>query len=340
LRRRTGLVSLLASTLAACNSALVHGLATLCEPMDEGVRVAYVPESAVDELLARFAPVFEVEAGDAPSNRIGTPTLSRRAGSEQARVDVDQPAVYAESHAEEIGGRTFQELVYRVHFDQFSWTIRALTSVHRNAGLLVLVLVGDGQPLTVTTVHTCGCWLAIQPTEALARPALPADWPEGELLVGGESLPAQLPVPSANERFVVRLRAGSHRVADVRVADPGALTGFAALRPLPLRALSELRDLPIAGTAGERGSFFYEAGYLRGYVKGAWAPLEGLTLGLLTLDPRLGMDRDFGDPAVTGARFFTALAPWKRERSRLDRFGAALAELGFRTAAFGPRGSE
>lgn len=329
---------LLAALAPGCTTALCHGLATAFEEAPSPAPVGYAPSGELDgegaALLARFAPAFVVEEGTAEWNRIGTPALHRRAGVEWACVDPARPALYAERRAEEVGGRELWQLVYRVHFDQLAFTAREVFSLHRNAGLLVLVTVDRAGevPLLVTTVHTCGCWLGVVPTEALDAAALPAGWPAGRQEVAGESLPARLAVPAEGERIVVHLSTRSHRVRDLALGPGGSREHV----PLPLRRMDELHRLPIAGTAGETASFFHEAGYLRGYVRGAWAPLEGLTLGLLTLDPRLGMDRDFGDPDVTGARFFTALVPWKREASRLDRLERALAELGFRTDAFGP----
>ena len=327
----------------SCNSALVHGLATAFEDAPDPAPWNYLPLADYSfspppgselSLLDIYAPAFVIEEGEAEWNRIGTPTLARGVWCERARVDPARPALYAEARTERVGSQEVYELLYRVHFEQFapSWT--TLFSLHRNAGLLVIVTLDRATlvPLLVSTVHTCGCWLAVQPTAALAPEALPADWPAQELVLAGEHLAARLPVPGKGQRLVVFLRSRSHRVHDVRVGEPG----LASPLVLPLRDMRELRRLAIAGTDGETGSFFYERGYLRGYVRGAWAPLEGLTLGLLTFDPRLGMDRDFGDPAETGARFFTALAPWKRESSRLDRFGCALGELGFRLDAFGP----
>jgi hypothetical protein len=341
----------LCAALAAggCNSALFHGLALAIEESPDPRPWSYAPSAAepaqsptdvtepeVAARLARFAPVFEIEGGEADWNRIGTPTLRRRAGHDRARVDTARATLYAEERAETVGARSVHQLVYRVHFDAFEPTLATVASMHRNAGLLVLVSVDAESevPLCVSTVHTCGCWLALSPTEALASEALPDDWPDETVEVHGEELPARIAVPRAGERFLVRLRSGTHRVHDVAVgpAPDGALA-------LELRPMAELRALPVEGAPGATASFFYERGYLEGYVKGAWAPLEGLTLGLLTLDPRLGMDRDFGDPEETGARFFTALAPWKREATRLDRFGRALEELGFHPQAFAPAGA-
>jgi hypothetical protein len=123
----------------------------------------------------------------------------------------------------------------------------------------------------------------------------------------------------------------SHRVRDIATlsAPPGGRQV-----ELPMRAMEELHTLPLEGAAGEVASFFYTKGLLRGRVRGAWSPIEGLTAGPLLLDLTLGMDRDFGDPASTGTPLYTSLLPWQRQASRLDRFDRLLRFLKFRLEVF------
>jgi hypothetical protein len=59
---------------------------------------------------------------------------------------------------------------------------------------------------------------------------------------------------------------------------------------------------------------------------------EGLTAGLLSLDPILGTDKDFGDLRIRGAKFYTSLLPWERDISRLDRMEPLLHKRGSRVA--------
>ena len=59
--------------------------------------------------------------------------------------------------------------------------------------------------------------------------------------------------------------------------------------------------------------------------------MEGLTVfGFVSLDPTVGMDKDFGDPEQTGTPFYTQLSFWKHDRSRLDRIDRLLRVRGFR----------
>ena len=52
--------------------------------------------------------------------------------------------------------------------------------------------------------------------------------------------------------------------------------------------MQRLRSMPIEGdTQGRTGSIFYTSGPLKGQLRGAWNALEGLTLGLVSLDSSL-----------------------------------------------------
>ncbi len=327
---------------SGCTTALLHGLSTAFEEAPSETPWVYrprrgaLPDGEEAALLERFAPVFWIEQGEAEWNRVGTPFIRRRCMAEWVRVDPERATLYAEVIPERVGERECLQLVYRLHFDQLAFTWKDFASLHRNAGLLVLITLEKDSlvPLVLTTVHTCGCWLAVLPTDRLEPLALPGDWPPSRVEIAGESLPAVVSVPEPGSRWILHLATRTHRVRDVLTSGEPQ-DGLE--RPLPLRPMDDLYRLEVEGHPLERGSLFYTGGFLRGYVRGAWVPIEGLTAGIVLLDPRLGMDRDFGAPDRTGARFHTALLPWNRERSRLDRFGRLLDWLGFHLRSFGPR---
>ncbi len=329
------IVLALVTCFFAAGCAVLHGVATAFEP--EAGREVFVYEPVAGslagehaELLLAWAPVWTVAAGASDWNRIGTPTLRAWGSSEKARVDPRTPAVFCEVRTDRVGERDVLQLVYRVHFEQFGFTPKAFYALHRNAGLLGLVTLDAAthEPLFVTSVHTCGCYLALVPTTTCPDAVLPVDWPHDEVEVVGRRLNARpaAPVPGSS-RVVFALASRSHRVVsqDTRSELPAG-----ERVPLPLRAMSELRRLPVEGRAAETASFFYERGFMKGHVKGAWSLLEGLFVGTWLLDPRLGTDKDFGAPGETGARFYTAIAPWRREASRLDRLTPLLVQRGFR----------
>jgi hypothetical protein len=295
------------------------------------------PGSEAAARLACHAPVFVAPEAERTHNRIGTPRARLDDGlfgrDVEIGVDPDRATLYAETREERAGGRDLLQLVYRVHFERIPFTFsRHFYEAHENPGLLVLVSLDRETrvPLFVTTVHTCGCYRAVLPTRALPDAALPEDWPDDRLRVYGQRLPARLPAWSpTRERLVIHLVPDRHRVAEVELrADP--VDGRP--HPLLLEDLSALRRL--RAEDGSEHSFYYTSGALKGHVRGAWNPLEGLTIfGLVSLDPTVGMDKEFGDARETGTPFYTMLRPWKHGVSRLDRFESLLRELGFRIEA-------
>jgi hypothetical protein len=326
---------------------LLIALAALVVPATSGAEVRvylpdpcpHSPESLSDEaLLACFAPAFVAPEAEESHNRIGTPEIVPAGGlrGEHARVNPDVPAVFGEVRRERVGGRDVAQLVYRVHFQRiplsFSWHFY---EAHDSPGLIVQLTVDerDGTPLFATVVHTCGCYRAVLPTDRLPLAVRPEGWPEDKVAVYGERLPSVVAAPEPGRtRLYVELRADNHRITSLstRNAPPGGVVVRAPLRPI-----ADLRALPVPGDPnGRRASFFYQSGPLRGKVRGAWNPFEGLNVfGLVSLDPTVGMDKDFGDPEQTGTPFYTMLRFWKHDVSRLDRFESLLGQLGFRPAA-------
>ncbi|MBF0245881.1 MAG: hypothetical protein HQL31_11540 [Planctomycetes bacterium] len=291
------------------------------------------PNSTTEDLLRRFAPVWLAPETEASFNRIGKPELYRGwLGCTKARVNPDQAALYAEVRADNIGSEPVLQLVYRIHFEKIPLRLsRYFFEAHRNPGLLVIVTLDSTsyKPIFVTATPTCGCYRIVLPTDHFDRPKVPEDWPE-EIGLYGQHLPGILRIPENNgSRLIVSLAPASHRIVDLSFSDE--LPEGSPIK-LPVVALDTLRHLPIAGdTKGREGSLFYSSGPLRGHVRGAWNPMEGLTLfGLISLDPTVGMDKDFGDPKLTGTPFYTSLPFWKHSRSRLDRFNSILVDLGFR----------
>ena len=283
-------------------------------------------------LLRCFAPAFVVLDADRSFNRIGTPTLFRAGGRDKARIDSDTPAAFTEVRRDAIGATKVLHLLYRIHFERLAFKPSVFFERHRNVGVLAIVTLReeDLAPLLLTTVYTCGCYRVVLPTALLDEVALPPR--RGQIRSAGHDLPARLEAPVRGaSRFVIRLTSKTHRLAGVETS---ALDSAPATE-LPLREMKDLHRLPVEGSPGETGSFFYTSGLRRGHVRGAWSPIEGMTAGLLLLDPMLGMDKELGDPESTGTRFYTSLFPWRRNASRLDRFEPMLRMLNFRTDRFG-----
>jgi hypothetical protein len=294
--------------------------------------VAWWPAEQGDELFDRFAPVFVTEHAEKPWNRIGTPS-ARQSGDDEEEVFVDpsRATVYLRRIPFESGGLRYTNLVYRVHFEQspFTW-VPFNAGAGRNVGLLAVVTLDAREhPVWVTTVHTCGCYHAVLPTNYLPRDAWPEDWdPEG-LEVYGEQLPGLLAWPTDGDpvRLVVKVRAGSHRVMDMAVVAEAEIREAYDGLPAESRPIAALDALPLGESTT---SFFHESGRKRGLVKGAWKPLETLMFGWWIRDFYVGRDRRYG-PRGDTQLFYTTLNPARKERSDMWQFARFLELNGWKT---------
>jgi len=289
----------------------------------------YLPAAEDDGqgLLHRFAPCFVVEDYQHDHNRIGAPTAEPSGkGGDEIHIDTSRPAIFALAQNFTSGGKDFTNLIYRVHFPEVPWPH---LTFGRNVGLLVYVTLNDRQqPVLVTTLHTCGCYLAMFPTSNLPRASWPADWPLGNQEVYGEILPNQLPLDGKDTRgrLLVTLRGNTHRVKALTFTEVAALPG---LTPIPARLLpmATLDQLPV--TEGSV-SFFEQGGWRKGYVKGSSKPLERLFISWWALDPLVGEDKSLGPSGKTGATMYTSLKFWERDASDIWEFPKFLSYWGWR----------
>lgn len=290
---------------------------------------AYASDRQGPETANRSAPVFLIyHAGD-KHNRIGSPVARYDAnGFEEIDTDPESPAIFfgLRPFATEKGA--YRNLVYRVHFP-------GIPSIHlsagKNVGLLVIITLDrDQQPVLVTTVNTCGCYVSVTPTSALAREAYPETWKEEPQEVYGEKLPARLDVKGLTApRLLVHVRPDVHRVMHLEFVEGHAPMGTKGMQVIPIKllALETLERLPL----GERTtSLYYQSWPLRGHVKGALKVWETMFLSWMPLDLFVGMDKAYGDREVTGNPFYTSLKPWNRKNSDMGDFAGFLKFYGWK----------
>lgn len=288
--------------------------------------LAYV---AADDasLAARYAPIV-IPANQRAYNRLGTPTARpARQGKEQIRVDPARPAIYVRQRSFLVGQTRYTNLIYRLHFQQVPYV--HLTS-GKNGGLLVVITLDPaGRPLLITTVHTCGCYLAFIPTSYLPATAYPAGWNRERQRVFGIQLPGMLQYPAVFTpalRPLILLRDATHRVQDVRLASQATLAGYQLVQA-PLRPVTDLEHLPLPD--GGETSFFHDRGFSRGYVKNAFKPFEFLLMSWWVLDLHVGVDKRYGERHASGSVFYTSLWPWYRSASDMWDFAAFLRFWGW-----------
>lgn len=305
---------------------------------DDPTRVFVVEtDSATDAtmaLLRRQAPAIKSESDWAGWNRPGVFELSRDHDDELVlRIDPTRPTLYAELREfVAASGKGYRNLLYRFHFERVPHQFKPFhITAGRNGGVFVIVTINENdKPLLLTTVHSCGCYLAFIPTNRLTLKQLPEGWSLDEQVVFEESLPGVLNLPnetSSNGRLTLLLRDGTHRVANVsyeKTDQPDSTLDTLVRETMTLRPLSELDNLPVA--EGGKASAFDDKGYLRGAGK----PLELMLMSWWTLDRRIGVDKRLEQDAEQGSSFYTSIKPWHRSASDMRNFGDFLAYWGFR----------
>jgi len=314
--------------------ALLGGCAGTGTQDDAGSALAYVVEADASSVVRGAAPVFVIDHAESSYNLIGSPQVV--AGDGEAggvAVDPGRPAVYVTSSSFSTNNGTYRNIVYRIHFAEtpfefFPFQIGA----GRNVGLLVIVTGNrQGQPLLITTLHTCGCYLAFVPTSFLPAGAYPEGWrTDVRQRVYGRSLPSLLEYEGtdmAKIRIVFRIAGASHRIRDIRLDDGGSLTGVPQ-RTIPLWPMADLETLSTGD--GEAVSFYETSGPRAGYVRNSGKIWERLLISWWALDWRVGEDKRFVPGEKDGPVFYTSLKPWARQESDLRDFGGFLRYWGWK----------
>lgn len=272
----------------------------------EKVHSVYTVQDSKNSPAAYHAPLFLVNDYRNSSNRIGRPSAKYdEAGNEQIYIDTDRPVMYHMVRNFETDKDNYTNHIYRVHFPEIPFSIIPFhLSYGNNAGLIVIVtLDSQDRPVLVTTVHTCGCYLAIIPTSFLPSDAYPEKWEESPLTVYGEKLPPKLYyMGKINPKVIFHLRPNVRRVMDIEVIEESKIHNTKNFRRIiaSLADMEELDRIPINGTTT---SFYHEDGPLRGHVKDSLKIWESLLLGLISLDLYVGADKTYADTGETGNPF-------------------------------------
>lgn len=308
-----------------------------CSPVtsirgDEPPTAFAAPSRHDAETLARFSPVFWIHNAATPYNRLGTPVAEKDAdGIVRVRVDPERPAIFAEKRTFRTARGEYVNLVYRVHFAEIPFNLVPFTlTAGDNAGLLVVVtLDAAGKPVLVSQSGTCGCYIAVVPTDFTPPDALPEGWTGKPVEIFGETLSPLVPYNATPEpRLLVEVRPAEHRVMDLKIiSDPAAEKRNAKIPwvDAPLRDMAELKSLPLPD--GTTVSLYYNAAPLTGHVRGAWRPWETLLMSWFSLDFFVGMDKEYGNPQNP---FYTSLKPWARRESDFADFPTFLNYWGWR----------
>ncbi|MEK6245394.1 MAG: hypothetical protein AABM33_12950, partial [Pseudomonadota bacterium] len=206
-------------------------------------------ESDLKELLAVYAPSFEVEVkGD--YDRFGALRWLR--DTDSPSVDGAQLAVYGHSAWTRYEGRVLLQLVYTLWFPARPPQSEGDPLAGKLDGITWRVtLAPDGEPLVYDAIHPCGCYHQFFPTpRAAARPD-PGGMEEWMFS------PQSLPRVADGERPVVRVATGTHYIERVAV-----VRGSDSLVRYELRPYGDLRSL--LRTSGPRAGAFGPDGLVPG----------------------------------------------------------------------------
>lgn len=299
---------------------------------EESRLTVYQIDPDADPLVARWAPVFLTYGYADPYNRIGRPTASAEDTTQKVWVDPGQPTVYVMQRTFSTPKAVYTILIYRVHFPEVPFSLVPFNlTAGDNVGLMVVVTLDAlGQPVLVTSVHTCGCYKAFTPTDYLPREALPDGWRlDRPREVYGEQLPPQLTYQAIDHpKLLIHVRPALHRVMHLEVVPAATLRGE-HYAPMTM-AVAPMEDLLRLPSDSGPTSFFYDTGWRQGHVKGSVKPFEMIFMSLISLDLFVGSDKIYADPAVSGNPFYTSLKPWRRDDSDMWDFPRFLAYWGWR----------
>lgn len=299
----------------------------------EATHAVYSAAGASDSQIRQYAPLFLAHDYQATYNRIGRPVAKYDSqGNEQIYIDSQTPVIYFVKRSFTTSKGTYTNLIYRVHFPEVPFGLIPFNlTAGNNIGLMVVITLDSQQkPVLVTTVHTCGCYLAIVPTSFLPDDALPMKWSAKPLKVYGETLPRLVDYSKTSDpKLLVYLRPQVHRVMDLKIVDHQELQDLLRFKIIQtsLKPAQELENIPLGDGFT---SFYYQEGILKGHVKGSVKPLESILLSLPSLDFFVGTDKVYADPQESGNPFYTSLKPWNRHASDMWDFAKFLEFWGWR----------
>ena len=279
-------------------------------------------------LLAEEAPVFVVEKPELDYNRIGAPTLKiTEDDCHTVTIDPSNAHIFAEKRSWQGELGRYTNLIYRIHF--LKVPLNHLTA-GPNGGLLILLTLNEqGEPVLVTTLHTCGCYLSFIPTSFLAPSTFPSGWDTEGQEVYGEYLPGLLNYTyrQPDEKLHILIGDGTHRVTALWLEQWHSNTQY-QLKTAQIHPLGSLSHLQTED--GTFFSFFDREGPRKDYVTGSRKIWEKLFISWWALDPYVGEDKRLGRDITDGPVFYTSLKPWARQESDLRDFASFLKYWGWK----------
>ncbi len=280
----------------------------------------------------RNTPVFLIKEFEKQYNRIGMPSVRELADQKtEVYVDANKPAIFFEKQEFTTPKGTYQNLLYRIHFEQVPFGFGKFNiTAGKNPGILIIyTLDSSGQLLLVTTVHTCGCFLAFFPTNSLPMESFPTNWQTDSQFIYGYTLPSLLQPFATHdpERIVFTLESETHRISDVTLLKHDLLQHSLDAIDMKIFKMNDLYQLPYKDRTE---SFFEMDGARKGYVRNNTKFLERLLISWWAFDLYVGQDKAYGAADNSDTIFYTSLKFWDRKASDLKDFPRFLSYWGWK----------
>ena len=317
------------------SSVLLSSCATRVQKATDPLHraTAYLAPDDPGKPFFRFSPVFLAEESRKPHNRIGTAAARiNEAGEEEVFVDPDAATIYIRKQQFTTENGDYTNLIYRINFQKVPCGLIDFNlTCGSNVGLFVYITLNEEeQPVLITTVHTCGCYLGFVPTSYLAPEMYPPGWDTRSHYVYGELLPGLIDYEKINNhdntKLIIRLKKDTHRVMGMDISDIDTLADHFILKTADYRHADSLLEIPLQGG---HTSFFEMSGCRKGYVKNSHKPFERLLMSWWAFDWYIGEDKRLGPEEKTGNIFYTSLKFWAREESNIWDFAAFLRYWGW-----------
>ena len=284
-----------------------------------------ITESADNQLLKKHSPIFIIEEHQKSYNRVGTPSARyNEKNKEKIYIDPDIPTIYYMEQSFETSKGSYNNLIYRVHFEKTPFSLFPFHLTYgNNIGLIVIVtLNGHNKPVLFSVVNTCGCYLSITPTSFTPKDAYPDDWNSDEWQrVFGEYIPAYLDYAAQNSQPTLHptllIRSNTHRVKGLWLDTINSVSQLYTMASSDLLPMGSLERLSINS---DHTSFFEINGPRKGYVKNSHKPLERLLMSWWAFDWRIGEDKKLGPDAEGNSVFYTSIKFWDRKESNMWDF--------------------
>ena len=275
------------------------------------------------------SPAFLIKKPTELYNRIGMPSVRESADHlPEIYIAPETPAIFFESQKFTTAKGTYRNLIYRIHFEEVPFALNKMNlTTGNNPGLLIIyTLDASEQLLLITTVHTCGCFLAFIPTTALSQESFPPDWPTASQWVYGHNLPSIVTLSHDMEKVVFTIESETHRISDVVASSDYSLSLPYETIDMEILLMDALYQLPYKDRTE---SFFEMDGPREGYVRNNTKILERLLVSWWAFDLYVGEDKAFGSADTSDTIFYTSLKFWAREASDMKDFPRFLSYWGW-----------